>query len=426
MPSISVKSIRQTLASGQTETALQHLMQLAENAGQETQQSAILLRAAWENQEQQAINGTLSFEEADAQRSRITQGALRLLADIESDGQVSGAVGAGIQKDLYNSQTAAIMQQMYDNDQTTLQGTRIHADDGASVIIGEGNTVHKKTYHALGMRQFGILLLVLVVLGGGGYFVYSKLSTAQDKSFASMSDIQKELSILADLNKNIGTKLEKDKAEIDLLLEKGLAALRDKDYATSILYLEKAAALTPASTIYQNIAFAYEQLGKPDKAQENKSKAMEINPNMTFSRSAAHLKDKRINLLTPENGGTPLVYSTPGAEFFTDGDIHTTRNVNMVVYGFKDGKRAKFDQFATYVPGSEPHSTHEVEILYGNDSPTGQFTSIGIFKPFNGHIVATPFQPYNFPEVTAKYVQFKLRLTGSSRTYELQLWGVLE
>lgn len=109
MQPITIKSIQQVLASGQTEMALQQLVHLAENYNQETQQSATLLRAAWEYQEQQAIRGALSFEEANLQRNRINQGALSLMADMESDGKVSQQVENVLQNDLYNSQTAALM-----------------------------------------------------------------------------------------------------------------------------------------------------------------------------------------------------------------------------------------------------------------------------------------------------------------------------
>lgn len=426
MPHITTKSIQQVLASGQTEMALQQLMQLAEQTNPETQQSAILLRAAWESQEQQAINGTLSFEEAHAQRNRINQGALSLLADIESDGQVSKQVQSGLQNELYNPQTAALIQQVYDNDSTNLQGTHIKADDGASVIIGAGNTVHKKTYHALGIRQFGTILLVLALLGGGGYFVYKQLNKGQDKSYASLSDIQKELSALADLNKNLGTKLEKDRPEIEALLEKGLKAMREKEYTTSIQYLEKVAAITPASTIYQNIAYAYEQMGKTDKAQENLNKAKGINPNIEVQKSAGELKGKRINLIAPENGGKMVAATSNNVLKLTDGNLdHAYRGEIFGVYAFKDGEKATFDQFETYVPsGSGGSDSHQIELFYGNESPTGNFVSIAAFKPYNGLLTETPFQKFTFPAVTAKYV--KIKNTGFRAVYEFRLMGTLE
>lgn len=424
MQHITTKTIQQVLASGQTELALQQLMQLAEQTNPETQQSAILLRAAWESQEQQAINGTLSFEEAQAQRNRINQGALSLLADIESDGQVSKQVQSGLQNELYNSKTAALMQ-VYDNDQTTLHSAHIKADDGASVIIGAGNTVHKKTYHALGIRQFGTILLALVLLGGGGYFVYKQLNKGQDKSYASLSDIQKELGILADLNKNLGAKLEKDRPEIEALLEKGLKAMQEKEYATSIQYLEKVAETTPASTIYQNIAYAYEQMGKTDKAQENLNKAKGINPNIEVQKSAGELKGKRINLIAPENGGKLVAATSDVVLKLTDGSLdYAYGDGRFGVYTFKDGKRATFDQFETYVAGTNGHGEHQIELFYGNESPTGNFVSIAVFKPYNGLLVETPFQKFTFPAVTAKYV--KIKNDGWRNMHEIRLMGTLE
>lgn len=175
MQSNQIQSIRQVLASGQTEMALEQLTQLAQNTGTATQESAILLRAVWEHQEQQAINGLLSFDEAALWRNRINKGVLDLLADIESDGQVSTAVASALKGDLYNDQTAAMMQH-FDNDTVSVRHTSIQADDDSSIIIGEGNVLHKKTYNALGIRQFVIILGALILLGGGGYFVYQQLN----------------------------------------------------------------------------------------------------------------------------------------------------------------------------------------------------------------------------------------------------------
>lgn len=422
MQSITVQSIKQVLASGQTELALQQLLQLTENTNPETQQSAILLRAAWEYQERQAINGTLSFEEANLQRNRINEGALSLLADIESDGNVSRQVQNGLQNDLYNSQTAALMQ-VYDNDKITLQGTNINADDDASVIIGEGNVLHRKTYNALGIRQFGTLLLILLLLSGGGYFVYKQLHKGQDASYASLSDIQKELSTLADLNKNLGDKLEKDRPQIEALLEKGIKAMQGKDYATSIQYLEKAATIMPASTIYQNIAYAYEQLGKTNKAQENLNKAKDINPNINLQKSAGELKGRRINLLAPESGGKMVAATSDLVVKLTDGSLDRAfGDGRFGVYSFKDGKTARFDQFETYVPSAV--GEQQIELFYGNESPTGNFISIGVFKPYDGLLTETPFQQFTFPPVSAKYV--KVKKDGWADIFEIRLMGTLE
>lgn len=421
MQSSIIKSIRQTLASGQTEAALQKLMEFAEECNTETHQSAILLRAAWEHQEQAAINGAFSFEEANQQRNRIIEGALSLLTDLESDGQVSNQVQNGLKNELYNSETAALMQ-VFDNDKTNLSGAKIHADDGASVIIGEGNTVHKKTYNALGIRQFFIIFISIIVLGAGGYFVYNKLVKGQSESYTSLSEIQKEMAVLADLNKDLAQKLQKDRVEIDNLLSKGLKAMQEKDYATAVIYLEKVAETVPASGIYQNLAYAYEQLGQISKATDNRNKANVSNP--ATIQTNTNVIDNPINLLASENGGRIVASTNEETHRLTDGFLdYINDNGGFGIYGFKDGKSATFNQFQTYVPSSSCCGRHEIELFFGNESPTGNFTSIGVFKPFNGRLSEQLFQSYDFPPVTAKY--FKFVSKSSTSSYEYRLIGVL-
>lgn len=417
MQSSSIKSIRQTLASGQTEAALQKLMELAEACNTETHQSAILLRAAWEHQEQAAINGALSFEEANQQRNRIIEGALRLLTDLESDGQISNPVQAGLRNELYNTETAALMQ-VFDNDKTNLSGAKIHADDGASVIIGEGNTVHKKTYHALGIRQFIMIFIGLIALGAGGYMVYNKLVKGQSESYTSLREIQKEMGVLADLNKDLAQKLQKDRAEIDNLLSKGLKAMQEKDYTTAVIYLEKVAETIPASGIYQNLAYAYEQLGQRDKAADNRNKANVSNP--ATIQPNTNVIDNPINLLASENGGKIVASTNEETHRFTDGKLEPfTDTGSFGIYSFKDGKSATFNQFQTYVPRSSCCGQQEIELLFGNESPTGNFTSIGKFKTFNGRLEDQLFQTYDFPAVTAKYFKFVSKYKEGVCEYQL-------
>lgn len=231
--------------------------------------------------------------------------------------------------------------------------------------------------------------------------------------------------MLADLNKNLGAKLETERPEIESLLEKGLKALREKDYAVSIQYLEKVAEITPASTIYQNIAYAYEQMGKTEQAQNNLDKAKAINPNLDVSKSFAELKGKRINLLAPENGGKMDAATSAYVGGLIDGKLgFVFGNPSFGVFSFKDGKKATFNQFETYVPEVSGHGDFKIEISYGNDSPTGTFTPLGSFTPYNGLLSDQPFQSYSFPPVTAKYV--KITVNGWRSMYEVRLLGMLE
>ena len=400
---MTIQSTKALFASGQTETALQQLLELTANTNTETYQSAILLRASWEYQEREAINGTLSFEEADQQRNRITQGALDLIEDFEKDGAIAQSTQSGLKKDLWNSQTVALMQ-IYDNDQTT-----IHAQGEANIIGGQGNTIHQKKVTGFGIRQFVTLLLALVVIGGGGYWGYKKLFKGQDKAYASLSDIQKELGILADLNGDLKNALDKNRAEIEAQLAKGMKAMNDKDYSTAIQYLEKVAEQTPASLVYQNIAYAYEQVGKQDKANVALSKAKEINPNFETTKSFSQLKGKKINVMAPENGGKIWATTSPENNKWVDGD-EKQRTIShaqseWTVFGFKDGLKAKVNEFKIFIPETSNYNPASVIISYSNDSPTGNFILIDTIKPYNAFTPESPFQKFEFAPVSAKYIK---------------------
>ncbi len=417
------KSTKALFASGQTETALQQLMTLTANAPKETAQSAILLRSSWEYQEREAINGTLSFEEANTQRNRIIKGALDLINDFENDGAIAQSTQSGIQNDLWNSQTAALMQ-VYDNDQTSLQDATIQAHNEANVIIGAGNTINRTKVSGFGMRQFVSILVVLGVILGGGYWAYSSLFKKQDTAYASLSDIQKELGTLADLNGTLRATLNKDRAEIDAQLTKGMKAMNDKDYKTALQYLENVAEKTPASSVYQNIAYAYEQIGKQDKAAVALSKAKAINPNMETTKSVAQLKSKYVNLLAAENGGKIVATSVPNTTKWVDGD-ESTYERGWAVFGFNGGAKVKVDGFSVLIIKTESDHPEEIAISYSNESPTGNFTLVTTIKPFNGLITDSPFQKFNFPPISAKYI--KIELTKSYyNVREMQLWGTIE
>jgi tetratricopeptide (TPR) repeat protein len=117
-----------------------------------------------------------------------------------------------------------------------------------------------------GIRQFVTILLTLSVLGGGGYWAYENIFKSQTETYASLADIQKELADLTFLNGQLRSTLEQNHAEIEALLSKAIKALNNKDYPTAIQDLENVSEKAPVSTVYQNIAYAYDKLGNKDKA----------------------------------------------------------------------------------------------------------------------------------------------------------------
>ena len=125
----------------------------------------------------------------------------------------------------------------------------------------------------------------------------------------------------------------------------------------------------------------------------------------------------------PENGGKVYATEYPVLTEVADGLLSGHGTSGWVVYGFKEGRTAAIDQVDFYVPSASTRE-NEFEILVGNESPTGNFTSIGKFKPFNGLLTDTPFQPFPFNPVRAKYV--KIQMPGNFIWYEVRLWGRLE
>ena len=72
----------------------------------------------------------------------------------------------------------------------------------------------------------------------------------------------------------------------------------------------------------------------------------------------------------------------------------------------------------------------ELELLQGNESPTGAFESIGKFQTQNVKLFNTPYQEFKFSPVTAKYLKVTILSTYGnfplSNVYQFQLFGVLQ
>jgi tetratricopeptide (TPR) repeat protein len=413
---MTIQSTKALIASGQTESALKQLMELAGKANPETQQTAILLSASWENQQREASRGALSYEEANIQRNRIAKGALDLITDLEYMGVVSLSTKSGLQQDLWNNQTAALMQNYANNH------TSVNSKGEANIIVGQGNTIHQKKVTGFGIRQFVTILLTLTLLGGGGYLAYGNLFTVHNKTYASITDIQKELTALAELNGDLKVAFDKNRVLIESQLTKGINALDAKDYPRAIQYLEKVAEQTPASSVYQNIAFAYEQMGKQDKASEARAKIKGVTSTVVANKKpVAQLKGPSFNVLAAENGGKIVATSSPDHKKWTDGIENNDAVNGWVIYGFD--ANVTVNEFRILI-SSSGNNPEEVKLSYTNDSPMGNFTVIDTFKPFNGLVTDSPYQKFSFPAISAKYI--KIENPSYSWIKELQLWGTKE
>ncbi len=117
------------------------------------------------------------------------------------------------------------------------------------------------------------------------------------------------------------------------------------------------------------------------------------------------------NLLSPANGGH--VVAAPDASWQRvisgkDADEIEVRGEipAEAVFAFKDGRPATFGSFRLYIGATAAGNPAEVEVS-ASDAPSGPFRSLGIFKPQNMRLLATPYQRFEIAETTAKYVKVK-------------------
>ncbi len=147
--------------------------------------------------------------------------------------------------------------------------------------------------------------------------------------------------------------------------------------------------------------------------------------------ASTDLPSEKFNLLASENGGQLLVASSDGWMSTINGKDDGNLIDGAAVYAFKDERIAIFDMFTVLIPGSHIYNIKEFELFAGNDSPTGQFQSIGKFQTQNVRLLRTPYQEFKFTPITAKYLKVKLivRQDGASCgciVSDVQLFGKME
>ena len=136
-----------------------------------------------------------------------------------------------------------------------------------------------------------------------------------------------------------------------------------------------------------------------------------------------------IDLLSPANGGT--LVAAPNDEWAKLSDGKDDRAVTYTgegVWSFKDGKPATFDRFEMLIPAADQYNVHQFELLAGDDGPTGQFRSIGVFNTQNTKLMQSPYQAFTFPPTTAKYLKVSLQTDwggGYIAAYDIRLFGTL-
>jgi len=446
----NLSTLRSLLATAQTAEALEQLSAWAQHQSPVWRQAALLLQASWANNEQEANRGLIAYGEAERVRNRVTAGALGLIDEIESGASAPKSVLEGLQKEFLNEQVAAVLQ---NGNMTNLSGSNIHVQGSKDVVIGSGNVINKKT--GLGRRQFWAMLAGLALVLVAGYFAFDYMRDRQEDTYVSLQEILSELKMRSEQDPAVYSRVENNRVSLERWLSAGMNALQKKEYPTAVENLEKVAAEAPLATVRQNLAFAYDKMGKTDKAKDNREQAQEIRerkppvanvaasnteqptpaaevpktvPKKDTVRSVTASSGVRMNLIAMENGGKYVSGSNPGLERLINGSekrVFFLDNDEMVI-SFKDEGLATFNEFELFVNENSGHNIQAFELSAGN-APDGNFKLIGKFTPEN--LVLN--QKFSFPPVTARYVKFKmLKSVGGSGYYpaasEIRLMGQLK
>jgi len=148
--------------------------------------------------------------------------------------------------------------------------------------------------------------------------------------------------------------------------------------------------------------------------------------------ASAPVAARRMNLLSPDNGGQIIAAARADWAHLIDGneDQGVWVDGGEGVFAFKDERPARFDTFAVLVPDTSDVNLKSFE-LFAADSPTGPFTSIGKFDTQNLRLFKSPYQEFRFQPVTAKYLKLRSLAShrgdnGAVRAYEFQLFGDLQ
>jgi hypothetical protein len=137
------------------------------------------------------------------------------------------------------------------------------------------------------------------------------------------------------------------------------------------------------------------------------------------------------NLLSPDNGGSVAVAANDTWKQTIDDredQVYWFEPREEAVYRFKNEQPVTFDRFSVLIPDNDEHNVKDFELLVGNESPTGEFRSIGKFKTHDARVGPDGYQDFSFPPVTAKYLKVRLLTPHSPNDprillYEFRLFG---
>jgi len=139
-----MEKYKQLIASGETEAALNLLMEQRDQHSANTSKAIVVLKAAWTNLKKQRIQGTIAPEEAERVSNRINMGILNVVQDMDIQGEGHTINLYGINTDLLNEQTSAIVQQIENAHHHIVRDNNIQVGQAENVVVGSGNTITTK------------------------------------------------------------------------------------------------------------------------------------------------------------------------------------------------------------------------------------------------------------------------------------------
>ena len=152
----------------------------------------------------------------------------------------------------------------------------------------------------------------------------------------------------------------------------------------------------------------------------------------TASTPSASPAQSKVNLLSEQNGGQLLIAPSESWKTIVQNDekrflIASGCDVLAeTVFAFRSEASATFDTFEMFIPDTSNQNIKEFELLVGDQGPTGQFQSIGQFTTTNSRMMRSPYQPFKFPEVTARYLKVRtLSIWGSCNGMRLTPWRLM-
>jgi hypothetical protein len=136
------------------------------------------------------------------------------------------------------------------------------------------------------------------------------------------------------------------------------------------------------------------------------------------------------SILARRNGGRLL--SAPNDEWLKlndGGDARATTYSGPGVWSFRDGRPATFDTFEVLIPAANQYNVRDFELLVGDAGPLGEFRSIGMFTTQNMKLMQSPYQPFRFEPITARFIKVVLKTHhggGYIAAYEFRVQGTVD